>query len=109
MASKHVLTIPSALNLEDRAASPERESSGRLEMNIDTSPSLTTQVSPSGAKKMAKPPPPVHKGGFRVSPSPAKSHGSVKGSPQRGNSSWQGDWKSSDSHFRDWQQHRWYP
>ena len=108
VASKHVLTIPSALNLEDRAASPERDPSVRLDLNIDPSPSLTTQVSLSGAKKMAKPPPPVHKGGARVSPSPAKSLGSGKGSSQHGSSSWQGDWNPSGSHFQDWQQRRWH-
>ena len=98
VASKHVLTIPSALNTEDRAASPERDPSGRVDVNINTPP-----------KKMAKPPPPVHKGGARVSPSPAKSRGSVKGSSQYGGSSWQGDWNPPGSHFRDWKQHRWSP
>ena len=108
VASKHVLTIPSALNLEDRAASPERDASVRLDLPKDPPTSPTTQGSLSGVKKVAKPPPPVHKGGARVSPSPAKSRGSVKGSSQHGSSSWQGDWSASGSHFRDWQQHRWH-
>ena len=98
VASKHVLTIPSALNMEDRAVSSEGDSSGRLDLNIDPP-----------TKKMAKPPPPVHPGGARVSPSPAKSRGSVKSSSQYGGSSWQGDWNPSGSHFRDWKQHRWSP
>ena len=108
VASKHVLTIPSALNLEDRAASPERDASVRRDLPHDPPTSPTTRGSLSGGKKVAKPPPPVHKGGATVSPSPAKSHGSLKGSSQHGSSSWQGDWSASGSHFRDWQQHRWY-
>ena len=98
VASKHVLTIPSALHLEDRTDSPERAPTASLDSKMDTSTSFSTQVPPSGMKKMAKPPPPVHKGGATVSPSPAKSQGS-----------WKGDWNPSGSHFHDWQQHRWYP
>ena len=90
VASKHLLTLPYPLNQEDRTESPERTLSGKT------------------AKKATKPPPPVHKGGASVSPSPAKSHGSFKGSPSRGGSSWEGDWKSSGSQFRDWQKHRRY-
>ena len=108
VASKHVLTIPSALNLEDQSVSPEREASVRLDLPKDSPTPPTTPGSLSGVKKAAKPPPPFHKGGGRVSPSPAKSRGSMKGSSQHGSSSWQGDWSALGPHFRDWQQHRWH-
>ena len=59
-------------------------------------------------KKVGKPPPQVHKSVASVSPSPAKSHGSFKGSPSRGGSSWESDWAPNYAQFRDWQQRRWY-
>ena len=70
--------------------------------------SLPTPAESPAVKKAAKPPPPAHKGGDSISPSPAKSHGSFKGSPSRGGSSWEGDWNSSSSQFKDWAQHQWY-
>ena len=108
VASKHVLTIPSALNMEDRAASPERDSAVRVGVPVGPPLALTTPASPSGTKKIPKPPPPYHKGGARVSPSPAKSLSSGKGSSHQGSSSWQGDWNPSGSHFQEWQQRRWH-
>ena len=108
VASKHLLSIPSPLNSEDRANSPERAPSVESGLQMDRSSSLPTPVESPAVKKAAKPPPPAHKGGASLSPSPAKSHGSFKGSPSRGGSSWEGDWKSSCSQFRDWQKHRWY-
>ena len=109
VASKHLLTLPSPLNSEDRTDSPERAPSVQSGLQMDCPPSLPTPVESPVVKKAAKPPPPAHKGGASVSPSPAKSHGSFKGSPSRGGSSWEGDWNSSRSQFRDWQQHWWPP
>ena len=109
VVSKHLLTLPSPLNVEDRSASPERVPYENSGLRMDRSPSLPTPAESPAVKKIAKPPPPAHKGGASVSPSPAKSHGSFKGSPSRGGSSWEGDWTSSGSQFRDWRKHRWYP
>ena len=108
VVSKHLLTLPSPLNSEDRTDSPERVPYEKTGLQMDRPSSLPTPVGSSAVKKAAKPPPPVHKGGASVSPSPAKSHGSFKGSPSRGGSSWEGDWNSSCSQFRDWQKRRWY-
>ena len=71
-------------------------------------PGQPTSVGSSMTKKVAKPPPPVHKSVASVSPSSAKSHGSFKGSPSRGGSSRESDWSPYYTQFRDWQQRRWY-
>ena len=108
IATKHLLSIPSPLTPEDRANSPERAPSVDSGWQMDRSSSLPTPAEPIPVKKAAKPPPPAHKGGASISPSPAKSHGSFKGSPSRGGSSWEGDWKAPGSQSREWQKHRWY-
>ena len=101
VASKHLLTLPSPLNTEDRTDSPERVSRERTGLQADGAPS-------SSVKRMAKPPPPVHQGGASPSPSLAKSSSSVKGSPSRGGSSWGGEWTASSYQSRDWSKNRWY-
>ena len=59
-------------------------------------------------KKASKPPPPAHKGGASVSPSPAKSSGSAKGPSSLAGSSWEGDWGPTSSQARDGRPRKWY-
>ena len=61
--------------------------------------------SASQAKKFPKPPPPVHPN--VASPSPAKSHGTSKGPPSHGSSSWEGGWNSARTQPWDWNSRRW--
>ena len=108
VASKHLLTLPSPLNMEDRTDSPERSPYVRSGLQMDCSSLPSAPVESPSVKKIAKPPPPVHKGGATLGPSPAKSSSSFKGSPSRGGSSWGGDWNSSSYKSRDWSKHQWY-
>ena len=100
VASKHVLELPLPLNAEDVAS--EEDPDDNLGFQSGTRGDSSVQ------KKASKPPPPVHKGGARVSPSPAKSSGSAKGPPSLAGSSWEGDWGSSSSQARDRGPRRWY-
>ena len=112
VASRHLLHLPSPLNAEDLAAPPVEASDENMGLPFGLSQDRPSPLPLSGdtalPKKVSKPPPPVHKGGASVSPSPAKSSGSVKGSPSRAGSSWEGDWRSTSSQARDWRQRRWY-
>ena len=112
VASKHLLQLPYPLNAEDATSLPVEDPDDNLGLQSGLSRERPSSFTPSGdstlPKKASKPPPPVHKGGASVSPSPAKSSGSVKGSPSRAGSSWEGDWRSTSSQARDWRQRRWY-
>ena len=112
IASKHLLRLPSPLNTEDLADPPVEASDENMGLPFGLSQERPSPSTPSGdsavPKKVSKPPPPVHKGGASVSPSPAKSSGSVKGSSSRAGSPWRSDWHSTSSQARDWRQRRWY-
>ena len=112
IASKHILRLPSPLNPEDISAPPVEVGDESMGLPFGLSQDRPSLASPSGdssvPKKVPKPPPPVHKGGARVSPSPAKSRGAVQGSSSRAGSPWRSDWHSTSSQARDWQQRRWY-
>ena len=112
IASKHLLKLPYPLNTEDITSPPVEASDDNLGLQFGLSQERPSSFTPSGdstlPKKASKPPPPVHKGGASVSPSPAKSSGSVKGPPSRGGSSWDSDWPSTYTPARDWRPRRWY-
>ena len=107
IATKHLLTLPSPLNVEDRTDSPERSPLVRPGLQMVGSPLPSAPAESSSVKKIAKPPPPVHKGGATLGPRPAKSSSSFKGSPSRG-SSWEGDWNPSGHKSSEWSKTRWY-
>ena len=107
VATKHLLALPSPLNREDRTDSPERSPFVQSGLQMVGPPLPSAPVEPPSVKKIAKPPPPVHKGGATLCPGPAKSSSSFKGSPSRG-SSWEGDWNPSGHKSRDWSKHQWY-
>ena len=102
VASKHVLELPYPLNVEDADALPEETPDSKLGSRVSLSGDSTVQ------KKSSKPPPPVHKGGASVSPSPAKSGGSAKGTSSFAGSSWEGDWGPTSSQARGGRSRGWY-
>ena len=107
IATKHLLTLPSPLNMEDRTDSPERSPLVRPGLQMVGSPLPSAPAESPSVKKIAKPPPPVHKGGATLGPRPAKSSSSFKGSPSRG-SSWEGDWNPSGHKSSEWSKTRWH-
>ena len=102
VASKHVLQLPYPLNVEDATALPVENPNDKLGSKSGPSGDSTVQ------KKASKPPPPVHKGGASVSPSPAKSSGSAKGPSSLAGLSWEGDWGPTSSQARDGRSRKWY-
>ena len=112
IAKKHLLRLPPALNSEDLADPQVGTSDDNMGLQFGLSQERPSASTPSGdltrPKKASKPPPPVHKGGASVSPSPAKSSSSVRGSPSRAAPSWDGDWHSAPSQPRNWGRRRWY-
>ena len=112
LASKHLLQLPSPLNpeditsLEDGASREETGEPGGSTLGRPTF--LSAAASFPSAKKVPKPPPPIHPSVAGASPSPDKSRGAFKGSPSRGSSSWEGDWNPSRTQSWDWQRRRWH-
>ena len=102
VASKHLLQLPYPLNAEDATSLPVEDPDDKLGLQPGPSGDSTVQ------KKASKPPPPVHKGGASVSPSPAKSSGSAKGPSSLAGSSWEGDWGPTSSQARDGRPRKWY-
>ena len=112
VASRYLLHLPPPLNPEDLADPPVEATDENMGLPFGLSQDRPSPLPISGdpalPKKVPKPPPPAHKGAASVSPSPAKSSGSVKGSPSRGGSSWDSDWPSNYTQARDWRPRRWY-
>ena len=114
LASKHLVELPYPLNPEDCCVLEDEASHGDT---VDACGSTAgRQSTPSASvnlhavpqtKKFPKPPPPIHPNVASPSPSPAKSHGTFKGSPSRGSSSWDGEWQSARTHPWDWNTRRW--
>ena len=106
VAKKHLLTLPSPLNVEDSRPLGEGVSVGNTDDGVGSvSGGRPLRPVSSAPPKCPKPPPPVHPS--VASPSPAKSQSTFRAPPSHCSSSWEGEWNPPRSHSRDWNNRRW--
>ena len=105
LATKHLVTLPYPLNEEDRRKGVEGVSLGDNDDAVGSTLGGQSLHPASQDRKFPEPPPPVLPN--VASPSPAKSHGTSKGPPSHGSSSWEGGWNSARTQPWDWNNRRW--